>query len=221
MNAAANTERYSEPAPFVVKGSKGLSVKPKVRPIGDGSFLVTLVCGATGTITKVTNDRGADVYLVDGEYRFGRREEYDSLELAIRVVTKRSRLELAPVCAPVPDADCYWHSLATSCDRDVEACVKLLRKLLRERTGREWSVTQKRGTSCGWLQIDAPPRRLVGPFRYLSFEDQILLSAALGHRVHEQGESIRTERGVRGAYVFSAAGVGVPEDWHVADRGWD
>jgi len=58
----------------------------------------------------------------------------------------------------------------------------------------------------------------------------LLLSAALGMLddsplfsdiVHNQGESIRPCRGVRGAYVYRLAGYPVPDDWHVSEPSWD
>jgi hypothetical protein len=213
------SDATTEPESFVVKGDKNLSVKPKLRPLADGAVLVTFACGATSTITPVTKG-SKTLYIVDGVYRFGAREEFSSLEDAVRAASERCRLELAPING-MASAE-TWRAVAKEVDRDVDAACKVLRKLLRERTGRDWSVTRGRGTAYSWIRIHSPPKRRC-KFGFLSIEDQILLTAALGSRprVHEQGESIRTECGVRGSYVFRIAGVGVPEDWHVTEPGWD
>ncbi len=221
MNAAANSESYSDPVPFVVKGFKGLTVKPKIRPMADGSMIVTFVCGATATITRVEKDHGKVVYLVDGEYRFGAREEFSDVEHALRTAALRCKLVLAPLAGRSSED---WLALAKSCD-DIDVCCKELRKLLRESTGRDWSVHRGRGTAYSWLTITSPPKRRAlerhGRSSYMSVEDQILLSAALGSHVHVQGESIRPGGGVRGAYVFRIAGVGVPENWRIESKDWD
>lgn len=37
--------------------------------------------------------------------------------------------------------------------------IKRIRKALKKRSGKAWSVTGGRGTAWGWLTIDAPPAR--------------------------------------------------------------
>ena len=39
--------------------------------------------------------------------------------------------------------------------------IKAIRKALRARSGKSWSVTGGRGTAWGWLTIDAPPARRI------------------------------------------------------------
>lgn len=97
-------------------------------------------------------------------------------------------------------------------DRD-EAILRI-RKGLRARTGRDWSVTGGRGTAWGWISIEAPPRRRIdqngqpGPNAYYtSEEDCAILAAALGlDRVHFQGVSIPASSDYRTEYVDRAEG---------------
>jgi hypothetical protein len=42
---------------------------------------------------------------------------------------------------------------------DRDETIKRIRKALRARSGKDWSVTGGRGTAWGWITIDAPPRR--------------------------------------------------------------
>lgn len=228
MNGASNTDFYKtrmgpllapELDPKALKGGKDLCVKPRVRPMADGTFLVTLTCGTTSMICQVPAQYGSGTeYTVDGVSWCGELQRFSSFEDAVRAAGRRSKLELEPI----PSTAEQWRTLAAEVDRDVDAACKVLRKLLRERTGRDWSVTRGRGTAYCWIRIHAPPKRRC-KFGYLSIEDQILLSAALGgdRSVSEQGESIRTERGVRGSYVFRIAGVEVPNDWQISSPSWD
>ena len=40
-----------------------------------------------------------------------------------------------------------------------DTTIAALRAVLKVRTGRAWSVTGGRGTSWGWITVDAPPAR--------------------------------------------------------------
>lgn len=217
MNAA-NAEIYAEPEPLTVEGSPDLNVKPKIRPTdGGATMLVTLPCGATGTIRLRGDNHGSGWhYTVDGLFDHRGPAEYVEIRNALEALAhEKSRLRLERLAA----SETMLRGLAIEADTIDGAC-KILRKLLRERTGRDWSVSRGRGTAYCWLKIHAPPKRRA-EHGYLSIEDQILLSAALGHWVHCQGESIRPGGDVRGAYVFRAAGVPVPDDWKIAEPGWD
>lgn len=44
-------------------------------------------------------------------------------------------------------------------DRDV--AIKRIRKALKKKTGKSWSVTGGRGTGWGWIDVQAPPRRRI------------------------------------------------------------
>jgi hypothetical protein len=72
-----------------------------------------------------------------------------------------------------------------------QAVHKAIAKMLRERSGKAWSVKGGRGTGSSWSTISAPPRRLsdVGG---MSPEDQRELSDLLGASdlVHKQGQSM-------------------------------
>jgi hypothetical protein len=69
---------------------------------------------------------------------------------------------------------------------------KKMRQLLRERSGKAWSVKGGRGTGWGWLTIAAPPSRMDN-WR-MTPEDQAELATLLGQeRVHCQGESVSSD----------------------------
>ena len=70
------------------------------------------------------------------------------------------------------------------------AVTKKMRQLLRQRSGKTWSVTGGRGTGWGWLDISAPPSRLEG-YRMIE-ADRIELAELLGkdRMIHCQGESV-------------------------------
>lgn len=42
---------------------------------------------------------------------------------------------------------------------DRNEAITRIRKALKERSGKPWSVTGGRGTAWGWITIDAPPKR--------------------------------------------------------------
>jgi len=195
---------------------KQLSAKPKLRPLADGCILATFACGTTATIRPEPSRYGSGTaYSVD-EIIYA--QQYATLEQALRAAAlELGKLRLAPLTIDLA----ALREMATSVERDQcgEAC-KILRRLLRERTGRDWSVTHSLGTAWSWMQIHAVPKRR-GAFGYLTIEDQILLSAALGTHVHTRGESMRPSSGSRGIYVFRAAGVPVPEDWRISEATWD
>lgn len=66
--------------------------------------------------------------------------------------------------------------------------IAAIRKALRERSGKAWSVTGGRGTAYGCLSISAPPARSVD--YGLSDADRAELSQLLGVDVHRQGHSV-------------------------------
>lgn len=70
------------------------------------------------------------------------------------------------------------------------AVTKKMRQLLRQRSGKTWSVKGGRGTGWGWLTIDAPPSRITDNWR-MTEEDRAELATLLGvESVHCQGVSV-------------------------------
>lgn len=73
------------------------------------------------------------------------------------------------------------------------AVTKKMRQLLRQRSGKTWSVKGGRGTGWGWLTIDAPPAR-IGDNWKMTLEDQVELALLLGEKsVHSQGVSVASK----------------------------
>lgn len=209
MSAAANASNYEAPT-HEIRGDKDLTLKPKVRPLPDDALLVTLPCGATKTIRKTGN-----AYAIEGEFNLGRPVTFADLRHAIEHCARATEVRFAPLDLSIEQV----RALATEAEESRDAACKILRDLLRRRTGRDWSVKGSRGTAYSWISISAPPRRR-GEFGSMGVEDQIVLFAALGEWAH-QDISIRPCGGVRGAYVFRAAGLPVPDDWRINAPSWD
>lgn len=82
-----------------------------------------------------------------------------------------------------------------------------IRDALRIRTGRTWSVTGGRGTSWGWITIQAPPKRRNGDT--MTDDDQATLAAALDlpYGAHRQGVTVAASSAHRREYVNRARGL--------------
>lgn len=91
------------------------------------------------------------------------------------------------------------------------AVARKIAKLLRERSGKAWSVKASRGISSSSLTISAPPRRQ-NDYGYISAEDARELADLLGtdRPVHSQGESVYYED--RWHYLLAARGD-FPPQW--------
>jgi len=99
---------------------------------------------------------------------------------------------------------------------DRKEAISRIRKGLKKRSGRAWSVTGGRGTAWGWLTISSPPaKRIRGD--YMPWEDRVELSVLLGldRPVHQQGETIPASSDYWQEYIDRAEGrspsvLGVP-----------
>lgn len=116
---------------------------------------------------------------------------------------------------------------------DRDEAIARIRKALRQRSGKAWSVTGGRGTAWGWITIDAPPARRTWkyepppgktpgetmpgeyveverpgePWGHTSPAERAELAALLGlERVHHQGVSIAASSDYRIEYVDRAEG---------------
>jgi hypothetical protein len=118
---------------------------------------------------------------------------------------------------------------------DRDEAIKRIRQALKQKTGKSWSVTGGRGTSWGWITVQAPPRRRVsvrsipgkenedlyydrveeykaeGENHYTSRAECKELARAFGvDNVHNQGLGIGPDR--REAYVAAVEGVEPEEE---------
>lgn len=76
---------------------------------------------------------------------------------------------------------------------DRDEAIKRIRAALKRRSGKDWSVTGDRGTACGWIHVQAPPKRRI-EFGYTSPEECDELARLFGLRtVHCQGVSINPD----------------------------
>lgn len=101
--------------------------------------------------------------------------------------------------------DCGGAELEASNSIDPNAVVKIIRKALRLRSGKAWSVTRGSGTAYGWIRISAPPARLVND--RMTEEDKKELAALLGRdSIHCQSESIPSGYDYYREYLARAEG---------------
>jgi hypothetical protein len=89
---------------------------------------------------------------------------------------------------------------------DLDEAIQRIRKALKERSGKAWSVKRDRGTSYGWITIESPPSRC-DEHGYMPESDRTELAKLLGLEVvHHQGESIPSGGDYRQEYVDRAEG---------------
>lgn len=90
---------------------------------------------------------------------------------------------------------------------DRNTAIKAIRKALKERSGKAWSVTGDRGTAWGWINITAPPKRRQ-EYGYMTDEDCAELGQllGLGKPAHPQGVSVAAGVDYRREYVARAQG---------------
>ena len=198
--------------------------KPRVTPKAPDYFKVDFGNGATGQITKGESyDAWSDewhwfVRMPDGSQRNGRAlGQNRAFEAAWQAAAKAS------VPAPVFTAEEVAQLAEQAESGDRTAATKIMRKVLKARTGLEWSVTGNRGTAYGWLRISAPPKRCVGKFDDMTAHDAALLAAVLGEDYvsPNNGVSVRPCSGVRAATVYRLAGHPIPDALHIAAPSWD
>ena len=96
--------------------------------------------------------------------------------------------------------------------------MRAIRKALKRRSDRTWSVTGGRGTSWGWIKIMSPPARRL-EFGYMSEDDMTELGRLMGKaHVHIQGESIPASVDYYSEYIDRAEGRAPSV---VGQRYWD
>lgn len=90
-------------------------------------------------------------------------------------------------------------------DTGIDATIARIRKALRERSGKPWSVKRGKGTSYSWLTIESPPSRQVNGEN--TPEELAELAQLLGlPEVHFQGQSIPAGSNYRREYIDRAEG---------------
>lgn len=87
-----------------------------------------------------------------------------------------------------------------SLSTDPNDVIKTIRKALKERSGKEWSVSRGKGTACGWLHLTAPPSRRVHSHDLLPeqerkawLEDAEEMCRALGRRFEPRKDTLSPE----------------------------
>ena len=78
-----------------------------------------------------------------------------------------------------------------------------LKKALKTRTGRAWSVTGGRGTAWGWITVQATPRNR-DAHGNTTDADRATLARVFGETVYHQGISIPAAHDYRRSYVDRA-----------------
>ncbi len=162
------------------------TTKPRITPTGDERFRVTFPDGRVAQIWRSDRDtwnwlaEGTEL-LVDG--------------CAVNFDHAFRGAYAAGFQAPKP-LDIELDALRV--DRmDTTAFAKLMRGLLKKRTGFAWSVTIGSGTGYCWVDIKARKSRAHGDFHNLTAADQALLYSILGHGVSASGFTVDPDRGRR------------------------
>ena len=89
---------------------------------------------------------------------------------------------------------------------DVKEAVSRIRKALKQRSGKAWSVTKGRGSVWGWIYISLPDHQLT-EFAELPESARKELAGLLGlDSVHQQGVNIPDGSDYRQEYVDRAEG---------------
>lgn len=158
--------------------------KPRVRPIGPAAYRVNF---GTGSATIR--------HCMEGRDRTWSYEVGDNVPLqAYSAEQALAASWMACIEAPAPLAMTRETIAALiSGAQDATACAKLMRRLLKLRTGIAWSVTGGRGTARSWLRIHVPKARKVNSngqptdedWGYMSSRDRALLGAILGELPHQ------------------------------------
>jgi len=91
---------------------------------------------------------------------------------------------------------------------DRNETIKAIRKALRARSGKPWSVTGGRGTAWGWITIASPPSRAADQWGSMTEAEAAELGEllGLGRPVHFQGASIPDSDDYYREYVDRAEG---------------
>lgn len=101
-----------------------------------------------------------------------------------------------------------------------DAVIQVIRKELRRRSGKDWSVRGGRGTSWGWIKISAPPSRLVEDY-YMSEDDQKELAQLLNLTVKEVGRQNVSIAASRDHYIEYMARARGKAPAKIAKAYWD
>jgi len=119
---------------------------------------------------------------------------------------------VVPVPKPLELPTVELQALAERAERgDAKDAAKILRELLRKRTGLAWSVTAGRGRDRFRVFVSAPSGRCL-PDGSLRAEHRVLLAAIFASRPSRDGFTVEPHRGHRTNAVFRAAGIEVPDD---------
>lgn len=101
-----------------------------------------------------------------------------------------------------------------------DEAIERIKKSLKSRSGKSWSVKGGRGTAWGWIRISAPPRRCMNSGDCMTDEDCAALGEllGLGEPVHRQGVSVPASGPYRQEYVDRAEGR---EPSVIGEQYWD
>lgn len=124
-------------------------------------------------------------------------------------VPPKSKVIQFPVKAPVavlqvePEAPPIDYG-----DLSRAAVIKRIKQALKQRSGRQWSVTGGKGTAYGWIYIKAVKPHAMDEWGNMNDADRTLLGKLLGldKPVHFQGESIPASNDYYREYIDRAEG---------------
>lgn len=99
---------------------------------------------------------------------------------------------------------------------DRAEAIARIRKALKTRSGKSWSVSGGRGTAWGWLTIESPPKRRI-EHGYMPEVDRAELGLLMSMAVHTQGISVPASNAHYEEYVARAEN----RPFTVAEAYWD
>ena len=188
--------------------------KPHITFKGSGRFSVRFPCGGTAEVFKVEGsghlpDWRWQAVSADGKESSGRPSmtsdhAFRAAWCFVRPAPEALKGYDAEYCRAAEDMRCKEYT-------------KLLRKMLKERTGRTWSVKVGSGTGYSWLTINAPPARIVD--WKMSPDDESLLASVLGEDSIGQYHQIPPTSGYRAWNMARVAGLDT-EGFALQEHSW-
>lgn len=191
-------------------------IKPRITPKGPDRFEVVFPCGGTAEIYKVEGSGHLPDWRWDAIKAIGEESSPARPSMTSDYAFRSAWCFVRPAPKALEGYTAERCLAAESLDRNVYT--KELRKMLKQRTGRTWSVKGSTGTAYSWIDICAPPARIVD--WKMTPEDESILASVLGEDSIGQHHQIPPTRGYRAWNMARIAGIDT-EGIKLQEHGWD
>ena len=191
-------------------------IKPHITPKGTDRFEVVFPCGGTAEIYKVEGSGHLPEWRWDAVKAIGEESSPAHPCMTSDYAFRAAWCFVRPAPKALVGYDAEYCRAAE--DMRCKEYTKLLRKMLKRRTGRTWSVKVGSGTGYCWLTINAPPARIVD--WKMSPDDESLLASVLGEDSIGQYYQIPPTSGYRAWNMARIAGINT-EGIKLQEHGWD